>query len=149
MSDTALFGSFYGGLGVTVLALGVALVLAHKHDARGHIKAVVAFLAALLVTLYFAEQLGRRYEFASTPKTIHLTLALTTSAFLPVPLVTGVQHWRGKLSRQVHSRLAMVFLALTASSMVTGIWMISTRTPKPEPARLSPPALHDPEPALG
>lgn len=138
MSDAALFGSFFGALGVTVVALVVALVLAHKHDARGHIKAVVAFLLALLVTLYFAESLGRRYDFADTPKKIHLTLAFTTAGFLLVPLVTGFQHWRGRMSRQVHSRVAMAFLVLTVSSVATGVWMLTTRTPKPQPARSAP-----------
>ncbi len=138
MSDAALFGCFYAGLGVTVLTLVVALVLAHRHDARGHVKAVVAFLVALLVTLYFAESVGRRYDFADTPKKIHLTLAFTTAGFLVVPLVTGIQHWRGRMSRQLHSRLAMVFLVLTVSSVATGVWMLSTRTPKAQPAWMAP-----------
>lgn len=140
MSDAALFGCFFGALGVTVVALVVALVLAHKHDARGHIKAVVGFLVALLVTLVFAETLGRRYDFAETPKKIHLALAFTTAGFLLVPLVTGIQHWRGRMSRQAHSRVAMAFLALTVSSLVTGVWMLSTGTPKVQPARLAPAA---------
>ncbi|MCO5172359.1 MAG: hypothetical protein M9894_39170 [Planctomycetes bacterium] len=129
MSDATLFGLFFAALGVTVVLLGVALYLAHRHDARGHIKAVVGFVALLLVTLYFAEQLGRRFEFAETPKRIHLAIAFATAGFLVVPLLTGVQHWRGRMRRETHTRLAAVFLLLTASSVATGVWMLSTRTP--------------------
>lgn len=129
MSDATLFTLFFAALAVTVVLLVVALVLAHRHDARGHIKAVVGFVALLLVTLYFAEQLGRRFTFAETPKRVHLGLAFTTAGFLLVPLITGVQHWRGRMRRETHSRLALVFLLLTLSSVVTGVWMLSTRTP--------------------
>ncbi len=142
MSDAALFGCFFSALAVTVVALVAALVLAHKHDARGHIKAVVGFLIALLVTLYFAESVGMRYEFAETPKKIHLALAFATAGFLLVPLVTGFQHWRGRMSRQLHSRLAMAFLALTASALATGVWMLTTRTPRAQPAWIVPAASY-------
>lgn len=140
MSEAALFGSFYAALAVTVLTLAAALVLAHRHHVRGHIGAVVAFVLSLLVTLLFAEALGQRFDFAETPRNIHLALAVATAGFLLAPLVTGVQHWRGRMTRRMHSRLAVAFLALTVSSVATGVWMLSTRTPKARPAWATPSA---------
>ena len=138
MSDDALFGGFYGSLAATLLALGAALLLAHKHHAKGHIVAVVAFVLLLLVTLYFAESLGARFTFPETSRRIHLPLAFLTAGFLLAPLVTGVLFYKGRTSRAVHVWVARVFLALAVASIGTGFWMLSGRTPKARPADEAP-----------
>jgi hypothetical protein len=129
MSDQTLLAAFFVALGATVVVLAAALVLAHRHQARGHIGAVVGFLALLLVTLVFAEMLGRRFDFEPTPQRIHLTLAFLTAGVALLPLATGIAHWRGRLSRDTHKRIAMVFLGLVVAAVGTGFWMLSGRTP--------------------
>jgi hypothetical protein len=128
MTNAQLVGGLFGSLGATVVALGAALLFAHKHDVKKHIIGVCVFVALLLVTIVFAELVGKRYTFASTPKTIHLALAFSATVALLAPLFTGVQHWRGQLSRGAHVVAARVFLVLTVAAIGTGLWMLSTAT---------------------
>jgi hypothetical protein len=135
MSDDALFSAFLASLGVTVVILVTAIVLARQHKVRAHIGAVAGFVVSLLVTLAFAEWLGQRFDFESTPRAIHLTFAFSTSAALVAPLVTGFRRWRGTGSLEVHRRCVMVFVALVACAVGTGVWMFSSRRPaEPRPA---------------
>src|SRR5687768_8542415 len=130
MTDTALFASFYASLGATVVALGAALLLAHKHRAEAHIAAVAVFAVLLLVTLVFAEMLGARYDFDATASRVHLPLAFTTAGFLLVPVSTGIMHYKGKMSRSIHVWTARVFLVLVVATVGTGWWMLTTRRPQ-------------------
>jgi len=132
MTNDQLLIGFYGFLSVTVVTLLVAIGLAHKHRARAHIVAVGVFLVLLVTSLGFAEVLGRRYEFDHISYTIHLPLALFTSAFMLVPLITGIQHWRGKVTRKAHKVLAWVWVGFVVASLVTGKWMLDNGTLKPE-----------------
>lgn len=128
MTNAQLVGALFGSLGATVVALGAALFFAHKHDARKHIIGICVFVGLLLVTIFFAERVGVRYDFASTPRKIHLALALSATVCLFVPLFTGVQHWRGRMTRGAHVVAARVFLVLTVAAIGTGFWMLSTAT---------------------
>ena len=134
MSDDALFGGFYAALTATLVALGVGLYKAHKHDAKGHIIAIVVFVLLLLVTLVFAETIGMRFAFPEQSRNVHLPLAFITSGFLLAPLISGVLHYKGRVSRDAHVWMARVFLVLAVATIGTGFWMISGRTPKPTPA---------------
>lgn len=133
MTNAQLVGGLFGSLGATVVALGAALLFAHKHDAKKHIVAILVFVALLLVTIFFAERVGHRYDFASTPKTIHLTFAFSATLCLLAPMITGFQHWRGRMARGTHVLAARVFLVLTVAAIGTGFWMLSTAT-DPAPA---------------
>jgi hypothetical protein len=131
MSDQQLIVGLFASLAVTVVALVATLWTAHKHLVAAHIKAVIAFVVLLLVTLFFAESLGQRFDFEPTPMRIHLTLAYLTTAALLGPLVTGVQHWRGKLRRATHVWVVRAFLAILVPTLATGFWMFTERRPKP------------------
>ena len=135
MTNAQLVGGLFGSLGATVVALGAALLFAHKHDVRKHIIAICVFVALLLVTIVFAELVGQRYDFASTPKAIHLSFAVSATLCLFAPLFTGFQHWRGRMTRGAHVLAARVFLALTVAAIGTGFWMLSTAVP---PAAVAP-----------
>jgi hypothetical protein len=126
--QTGLFVS----LGVTVLLLAVALVFAFKHKPRAHIGCICGFLACFLVTLYFAETLGQRYDLSQPSKWIHLSLAIWTTLFTLAPITTGLQHWRGKWKVQTHKRLAWVWGACLLAALGTGIWMLSAGAVKAE-----------------
>jgi hypothetical protein len=134
MSAADLILGLFVSLGITVAVLGVSLWLAHTHRVKAHVATVGAFVVCLLVTLYFAESLGGEFEFTAPAKPIHLTLAGITTVFLLAPIATGWLHWYGKVGRSVHVRLVWAFLALVVLTLGTGLWMFSTRTPRPTPA---------------
>lgn len=139
MSDDAVFGGFYGSLAATLVALAAALVLAHKHQPKGHIAAVAVFVLGLLATLFFAETLGARFDFPATSRNVHLPLAFAATAALFAPMITGVLFYTGRLRRDVHVWAARVFLVLAVAAIGTGFWMLSGRTPKaPAPAAGAP-----------
>lgn len=129
MSAADLTVGLFVSLGITVAVLAVSLWLAHTHRVKAHVGTVGAFVACLLVTLYFAESLGARFEFTSPSKPIHLTLAVVTTVALVAPIATGWLHWYGKVGRSVHVRIVWVFLGLVVLTLGTGLWMFSTRTP--------------------
>lgn len=134
MTHENLFTGFFVSLGLTVLALGVALWLAHVHNARGHIAGIAAFLVCFLATLFFAESLGRSYTFDPLSYWIHLPLAVTTTLFSVAPLYTGFRHWQGRGDLGRHRNLARVFLALVVLSLGTGVWMLASATRNAAPA---------------
>lgn len=136
MSHDAVLYGFFTALGVTVVALGVALWLAHVHKPRGHIAAIVGFLLAFLATVGFAELLGRHYDFATIPYWVHMPLAFATTGFSLVPIWSGWQHWTGSKhhTRERHQLLARVFLAGVVLALGTGVWMLATGTRKDQAA---------------
>ena len=129
MTTEQLFVGFVSALGVSVAVLVAAMVCAHKKMVRAHVGLVGGFLVTFLVTLGFAEVLGRRYTFAEPIYTIHMGLAIFTTLALGVPLVTGVRHWYGKGGRGVHTRSVGVWLVCLVLALVTGVWMLYTATP--------------------
>ena len=92
------------------------------------------FLITFVITVGFAEALGRRYDFSdphiSYP--IHLTLAILATGLTLVPMGTGIQHWRGKCERKTHKVVAAVWFAFVVLALVTGVWMLTQHEPLPE-----------------
>jgi hypothetical protein len=138
--DTLLL-LFWSGLGATLVTLAAAMLLGHKHKVNAHIGAVVAFVLLLVVTLYFAVELGTRFDFEETPQKIHRTLAYLATVGLLAPLGTGVQHWRGRATRDTHKKAVTAFLVIAVATIATGMWMFNGRTPK---ATLEPTAAPEP-----
>lgn len=125
--ETGLFVS----LGVTVVVLLGAIWLAHKHRPKAHIGGVIAFLVSFLVTLYFAENVGRLYDFhGHASYYIHLTIAIFTAVTVVVPLATGYRHWKGSGTRELHKQVVWAWGVCVGLSLVTGVWMLSNGTPK-------------------
>ena len=111
---------------LTVIALVAVVVTGLRARVKLHIGLVATTLVLLALTIYFAEQLGELYDLraagAITP--IHLTLAkITTLAYL-LPVASGVMTLRNRAHRRLHFRLAMLVLALTLATTVTGATML-------------------------
>lgn len=116
----------------TVALLGAVVFTGVKARIRAHIPLVVLTAAALGVTIYFAEKLGELYDLASagaiTP--VHLTLAKIATASYVLPIVTGALTLRNRSRRRVHLACALLTLALTVATAITGAWMLFASTPK-------------------
>jgi len=111
----------------TTLVLLAAVVWTGLHARRRlHLPCVAATLAALGITIYYAERMGAHYDLAAagliTP--VHLWLAkLTTLAYL-APLTTGVLTIRDATWRPRHRLCAFVVLGMTVATAITGTWML-------------------------
>lgn len=117
-------------LTVTVVLIGIALLLAHQHRAKAHIAFIGLFLVSFLVTLGFAETLGRRYDFDHISYPIHMTIAIFTAGFTLAPLISGARHYKGKAERKTHMSIARVWGVSLVLALITGGWMISNGTLK-------------------
>ncbi|NOT29854.1 MAG: hypothetical protein HOP15_05325 [Planctomycetes bacterium] len=93
---------------------------------RLHLPCVVATVAALAGTIYFAEKMGAHYDLATagwiTP--VHLWLAKGTTLAYLAPLATGLLTLRNPTWRPRHRVCAFVVLVLTVATAVTGTWMV-------------------------
>jgi len=133
--STAQLGLFVS-LGITVAVLFAAMYLGHKQKTHAHMAGIGGFLVAFLVTVFFAEMLGRHYDFTDPSFTIHLSLAVLTSLGTVAPLYTGFTHWKGKSTLRNHRLVVAVWLVGVVSALGTGGWMLSAGTLK-APAEVS------------
>ncbi len=129
MSPAAGFLVF---LVVTLVLLASAVWTGFAHRRRAHLTLVVSAVAALGVTIYYAERLGQLYDLESagaiTP--IHLFLAkLTTLAYL-LPIASGIRLWFRPGGRALHRVLAFLVLGLTVVTAATGTAMVLLAEPK-------------------
>lgn len=129
MSPAAGFLVF---LSVTLVLLASAVWTGFAHRRRAHLALVVSAVAALGITIYFAERLGGLYDLESagaiTP--IHLFLAkLTTLAYL-LPIASGIRLWFRPGGRGLHRTLAFLVLGMTALTAATGTAMVLLAEPK-------------------
>ena len=113
-------------LALTLVLLAAVVWSGLRARRRLHLPCVAATLAALGTTIYYAERMGAHYDLAAagliTP--VHLWLAkLTTLAYL-APLTTGALTIRSATWRPRHRRCALVVLALTVATAITGTWML-------------------------
>lgn len=111
---------------LTVIALVAVVATGLRARVKLHIGLVATTLVLLAIAIYFAEQLGELYDLraagAITP--IHLTLAkITTLAYL-LPVASGLMTLRNRAHRRLHFKLAMLVLALTLATTVTGATML-------------------------
>jgi len=133
ISTTGMHVGLFVSLGISVVLLVGAIVLAHKHKTNAHIATIAAFLVAFLTTLGFAERLGMRYDLESVSMTIHLSIAITATLGALAPIATGLLHWRGnKVSRGTHKKIALTWFGVVVLALGTGVWMLSAGSVKPE-----------------
>lgn len=113
-------------LAVTVLLLGGVVATGMRGRLRVHLALVATAVLSLVVTIWFAEQLGDHYDLDSagviTP--IHLTFAKIATLSYVLPLVTGLRTLKDRRKKPLHFKSAMLVLALTLVTFVTGLWMI-------------------------
>lgn len=125
MSHSAAQIGLFTSLGITVAVLFGSMYLGHKKKIHAHMTGVGCFLIAFLVTVFFAEMLGRHYDFKDPSFTIHLSLAVLTSLGTVAPLYTGFTHWKGKTTLRGHRLVVAVWLVGVVSALGTGGWMLS------------------------
>ena len=118
--------AFVACLALTLVLLACVVKSGFAERRRVHIACVVATLAALGSTIWFAVRMGEHYDLeaagAITP--VHLVLAkITTLAYL-APLATGVLTIRDDRWRPRHRVCAFVVLAMTVATAITGTWML-------------------------
>lgn len=113
-------------LALTLVLLAAVVWTGLRARRRVHIPCVAATLAALGVTIFFAEQMGEHYDLCAagliTP--VHLWLAKVTTLAYLAPLVTGVLTIRDARWRRRHRVCAFVVLAMTVATAATGTWMV-------------------------
>lgn len=135
--------SFVLWLLVTLALLGAAVWTGFAARRRAHLALVVGAVAALGVTIYFAERLGRLYDLASagaiTP--IHLFIAKVTTVAYLLPIASGIRLWFRPGARGAHRILAFTVLGLTLVTAFTGTLMILLAEPLASPEAFLAPAL--------
>lgn len=111
---------------LTLVALGVAVVSGFKARRKIHIPAVATAVVLLLVTIYYAEQLGTQYDLESAGAIypIHLFFAKTTTPAYLLPIITGIRTLKRPATLVWHKRLAFLVLILTVLTAVTGTAMV-------------------------
>lgn len=119
-------------LAVTVTLLGAVVYTGVKARVRVHVPLVIATAAALGITIFYAEKLGELYDLASAGRItpVHLMLAKIATVSYVLPIVTGIRTLRDRSRRRVHLVCALLTLALTLATAVTGAWMILASTPR-------------------
>jgi len=117
---------FLLSLALTLVALGVTVVSGFKARRKVHLPAVATSVVLLLVTIYYAEQLGTLYdlETAGVIKPIHLFFAKLTAPAYLLPIVSGFRTLKRPSNRSLHRKLAFLILALTVISAATGAAMV-------------------------
>ena len=80
----------------------------------------------LLVTIYFAERLGRQYDLESAGAIypVHLFFAKTTTPAYLLPILTGIRTLKRPETLVWHKRLAFLVLLLTVITAGTGTAMV-------------------------
>src|SRR5262245_23658731 len=111
---------------LTLVLLAAVVRTGLREQRRWHLGCVAATLAALGITIYFAEKMGAHYDLAGagliTP--VHLWLAKGTTLAYLAPLATGALTIRDSRWRPRHRLCAFVVLGLTVATAITGTWML-------------------------
>jgi len=119
--------TFLGLLLTTVVMLVFAAWTGRRRRLRPHLVFVAGSLIALASAIYFALQVGERYdlEAAGVITPVHLTIARIATVSYLGPLITGpLVVWR-RIPPRWHHRLAWTAFGLTVAATVTGIWMLA------------------------
>lgn len=116
----------------TVALLCGVVVTGRRARLAWHLPLVGLTLISLAVTIVHAKELGQRYDLASAGRItpVHLALAKIATAAYLAPAITGVLTLRDRKHRRLHSKAAMLVLALTLASTLTGLWMLLAASPR-------------------
>jgi hypothetical protein len=130
LSQDPYVQGFFAAFGSTGVALAIGMALGRARKIPAHIAAIATFLLLFLVTVGFAEAVGRRYHFEKLSKIVHLPLAISAAFAAFGPVVTGWRRWREQGSLRAHRIAIVVFLGLFVLATGTGLNMLSTAVPK-------------------
>jgi hypothetical protein len=117
---------FVGALVMTLVFLGIAVVTGYKAKRKIHLSAVGGAVAMLVLTIYFAIELGKLYDlhYESTITRVHLGVARYNTAAYLLPVITGLRTLKNPAGRKLHGRVAWGVLLLTVFTAVTGCIML-------------------------
>jgi hypothetical protein len=117
---------FAVALGVTLVLLGFTVATGLRARRRWHIPLAVLSVASLVVTIVFAKELGKHYDFESAGlvSPIHHVMARVTAGAYLLPITTGLWTIFRPVARRWHRRVAFLVLALTVLTAITGTMMI-------------------------
>jgi heme A synthase len=116
---------------ITLAFLGAAVYSGRQAKRKVHLPCVAGAVVCLLVTIYYAEQLGTLYdlETAGIVTPVHLFLAKTTTLAYLAPVFTGVRTIRNQSARKTHGKVAYFVLLMTVLTAATGAAMVFMSTP--------------------
>lgn len=122
---------FVASFGVTLVTLVLAALMGMRARRKAHITLVVVTALLLVVTIYYAKELGGIYDLDSagwiTP--VHLWMAKIATFALLLPIVTGIMTMKNAERFPWHKRMAWTVITLVILSAFTGTWMILAATP--------------------
>jgi hypothetical protein len=118
-------------LGITLLCLSGAVITGRAARRKIHLRIVTLTVISLVVTIYYAEQLGKLYdlEAAGWIYPFHLLIAKVTAASYLVVIASGFATLKNTARRKTHSSIAYSVISLTVLTAITGTWMILAATP--------------------
>jgi len=130
------------GLASTTLLLVLVLVTGFRAKRKPHLVFVTLTVAALVFTIFRAEQLGTGYDLeqAGVITPIHLLIAKVTTLAYLLPVITGYQTWRNPAKKPLHRKAVFLVLFLTLTAFVTGTMMMMGAVPL-DPAAQEAPAV--------
>ncbi len=119
---------------VTLGLLGGVALTGFQARRKTHYALVAGAVAALAVTVYWAEKLGELYDLEASGwiYPVHLWCAKITVVAYLAPIATGILTIRNIERRRVHKVVAFTVLGLTVLTAVTGSWMLSLSEPLAE-----------------
>ncbi len=117
---------FFAFLALTLIGLAGVFVTGMRAQRKKHLPLVALSVALLGITIVFAERLGHGLdlEAAGWIYPLHVKIAIVTTGFYLVPILTGAATMRTKRWRPVHRRVAWLVLILTLLTAATGVWMV-------------------------
>lgn len=122
---------FIGALLLTLVCLGLAVVTGKKAKRRPHLTSVAGAVSFLVLTIYFALELGKIYDLESAGRItpIHMAMARWNTAAYLLPVITGIRTLKNPKGRKLHGRVAMFVLLFTVATATTGALMLLWSTP--------------------
>ena len=116
---------------ITLTCLTGAVITGRAARRKQHLRIVTCAVISLIVTIYYAEQLGKQYdlEAAGWIYPFHLLIAKVSSASYLIVIASGYATIKNTARRKTHATVAYSVIALTVLTAVTGAWMVFAATP--------------------
>ena len=115
---------------ITLACLTGAVVTGRAARRKLHLRIVTLTVISLVVTIYYAEQLGKLYDLESAGwiYPFHLLIAKVASASYLIVIASGYATIKNTARRKTHATVAYSVIALTVLTAVTGAWMVFAAT---------------------
>ena len=128
MDTTTLLLLFFASLALTVALLTATVITGSRHQRRAHLRLVPLAVISLVVSIFLAEQSGRRFTFAPGIRSVHLMIAKVSTLLILAPIITGFLSLKSADAHPLHGKSVFLFLVGCVATVVTGTWMMLTGT---------------------